>query len=624
MNSSRTGVTLALAICLALSANAAPLGAPPVPAPSLEDIMAASAPRDALLLARARAAVREDAPDRARAAYAELIEQAETSPQIERAARREFIDILVESQRFQQARQLATQDYLDQVGDRERARVQLVLAADSEERLAIARQHPALIDADRLLRSYQDAFSVSELRDIAERSYVQDNYGLAATFWEQVPTADLSPLDRERLGRSWFANRKYDRALEVLAPLLDSTAMAERRAAALYYSGRMLLRQNKAEEGTALLQRLVETDPESQWIDNALWILGRYWLRVDNERARTAFRHLYKSYPDSDYAAQSRWYAAWCNYYDGHRNQFARQAERIRTILPPESTEYRQASFWLARMALDDGRQRQAQQLLRELIEHSRQPDYYLVRASELLQNPALVGNVVQQLEQTPAPENPQQALTLRRIQTLMQLDLVDIAYAEAGELLREYSGAQRSQVARQLAAVGAYTPALRTLGRTDAASYPLAFQPHMEEAARIAELDPYLGWAIMREESAFDPQGTSWVGAMGLMQLMPATARNESRRLGLDLAEPRQAYQIALNIRLGTSYLARMIRYQGKPYLAIASYNGGPGNVDRWEKRFGTDDQDWFIENIPFDETNAYVKKVLTSYALYRKLHQD
>lgn len=135
--------------------------------------------------------------------------------------------------------------------------------------------------------------------------------------------------------------------------------------------------------------------------------------------------------------------------------------------------------------------------------------------------------------------------------------------------------------------------------------------------------------WALVhgliRQESQFDREAQSPVGARGLMQLMPATAREVARKKGLAHQTDWLLTRPDHNIALGTTYLDQLIRrYDGSYPLALAAYNGGMGNVDKWIARYGDprtgaiDMIDW-IELIPFDETRNYVQRVMESTYIYR-----
>ncbi|MBF0187409.1 MAG: lytic transglycosylase domain-containing protein [Magnetococcales bacterium] len=136
--------------------------------------------------------------------------------------------------------------------------------------------------------------------------------------------------------------------------------------------------------------------------------------------------------------------------------------------------------------------------------------------------------------------------------------------------------------------------------------------------------LDPSLIWATARQESLLLHRVQSRVGAIGLLQLMPATAKEEIRIVGLD---PFTRYRMQLpyfNLALGQSYLSRMLgRFEGDLVLALISYNAGPGRALSWRKTRYQHDPILFIESIPFTETRHYVKRVSHAYAIYRALEK-
>jgi soluble lytic murein transglycosylase len=138
-----------------------------------------------------------------------------------------------------------------------------------------------------------------------------------------------------------------------------------------------------------------------------------------------------------------------------------------------------------------------------------------------------------------------------------------------------------------------------------------------------------WLTYAIMQTESRFDPGVTSFAGARGLVQLMPATARTVAKSAGVELSGEGALYDPALNLDLGMRYLGRLTaRYEGEAEgpvaLAIPSYNAGPGAVDRWLGERGDWELDLFIEAIPYDETRKYTQSVLGRWLAYRWLYGE
>lgn len=147
---------------------------------------------------------------------------------------------------------------------------------------------------------------------------------------------------------------------------------------------------------------------------------------------------------------------------------------------------------------------------------------------------------------------------------------------------------------------------------------FPLSHREIVREQAGATGLDEAWIYAILRQESAFDPKAVSHAGATGLMQLMPATARQVALSLGLPRPSRNDLYDPELNIALGSTYLLDMRRrYLGNPVLATAAYNAGPGNVDRWLPEHPQDADVW-VATIPYSETRGYVRRVLAYRVIY------
>ncbi len=162
---------------------------------------------------------------------------------------------------------------------------------------------------------------------------------------------------------------------------------------------------------------------------------------------------------------------------------------------------------------------------------------------------------------------------------------------------------------------------ALRCVARAGARDalafrFPLAFASAVREASRETGLSDSEIWSIIRQESAFDHAAVSRAGARGLMQLMPATARELARQLHWqgrpDLSDPET------NIRLGSRYLDALVQRFGRLEYAAAAYNAGPSRVSRWLQRLGQADVRVWVEAIPFDETRRYVQQVMAFRVVY------
>lgn len=151
------------------------------------------------------------------------------------------------------------------------------------------------------------------------------------------------------------------------------------------------------------------------------------------------------------------------------------------------------------------------------------------------------------------------------------------------------------------------------------AAAYPRPWPEHAAESASPAGLSAAHIYAVMRQESGFDPDVVSHADAIGLMQLLPETALRMAARIGLDLRRE-MLFDPEINIRVGAAYVGGLVSRFGVP-LAFAGFNAGGHRVDSWLQRSGRIELDLFVEHIPFEQTRNYIRRVTTHLAHYRYL---
>jgi len=150
---------------------------------------------------------------------------------------------------------------------------------------------------------------------------------------------------------------------------------------------------------------------------------------------------------------------------------------------------------------------------------------------------------------------------------------------------------------------------------------YPIAYWDLIRKYSAQNGLDPYIVAALMCQESTFVANIRSPAKAVGLMQLMAPTARQYSRKIGIPYT-PNVLTTPELSIRVGTAYLADQLREYGQWYLVLAAYNAGDGRVRRWVPERPGLSQEEFIDDIPFYETQGYVRRILATAEDYRRLY--
>jgi soluble lytic murein transglycosylase len=153
---------------------------------------------------------------------------------------------------------------------------------------------------------------------------------------------------------------------------------------------------------------------------------------------------------------------------------------------------------------------------------------------------------------------------------------------------------------------------------------YPYHYRAAIESNALRHNLDPLLVAAVIRVESKFRPDAVSRKGAVGLMQVMPATAEWIAERVGIGDFSPDMLLDPEVNIRFGTWYLANLRdEFNGDLAVMIAAYNGGRGHVSRWLEEGAWDGSYAGRSSIPFSETRIFLYRVWTTYTRYRRLYE-
>ncbi len=152
---------------------------------------------------------------------------------------------------------------------------------------------------------------------------------------------------------------------------------------------------------------------------------------------------------------------------------------------------------------------------------------------------------------------------------------------------------------------------------------YPQKYAAYVEQYATEYGVEKELIYAIMKAESNFDSTATSHSEAYGLMQLLESTAMEVANELGEEYLPKEALYDPQKNVQIGTAYIAKLLdKYDGNKVLALAAYNAGIGNVADWIEEGILKEDGSNPENIPFKETNMYVRKIMRDYQIYQDIY--
>jgi soluble lytic murein transglycosylase len=420
---------------------------------------------------------------------------------------------------------------------------------------------------------------------------------------------------------------RFDAAARTLGLLVDRSP-AERRPALRLELARVLVRTGDKPRALTALDAVIAAGSDADKAE-ALYLKARVLEDQSREaEAIAAYRQVAANYPTREAAAASLWRLGWLSYLK--RDAQAAQQSWMRLAELGSAGAYRYpALYWAGRAREQVGGD--ALKLYGRILAEAPRSYYGLLASARIGRTKD--GGVTSSIS---LPAEPREAIAsdpgFARVETLRRINLAEDA---AQELEYAVQGAGADPV-RLYGLAGAwveaerYHMALRIMRRhfQPAAAtgdpalprafweiyYPWGWRDDVLAASQGVKLDPYLVAAVVREESSYYPRAVSRAGARGLMQLMPTTARLLAPAGDLD--------NPAFNIQLGTRFLAGLLREFNDPRLALAAYNAGPTRVRQWWASRRSDDIEVFVEQIPFDETRLYVKRIVISWDEYRRIY--
>ncbi|HUO65513.1 MAG TPA: transglycosylase SLT domain-containing protein [Terriglobales bacterium] len=422
-------------------------------------------------------------------------------------------------------------------------------------------------------------------------------------------------------------------------------ATGERRAPWLLESAKIQQKKNR-EGAVAALDRLVADYPRAPEADDALLLKARILESgPDPKAAEPVYLKLAQNYPESEEGIAAQWRLGWLSWLRSDFTEAAERWSRI-TAIRTASQNYRDAAlYWTARAQAAAGQTESAAKYYAQLISESPRSYHGILALRRVPRTQPSAGRnpAATQLAAS-LPADPREFLqtdaSYARIEALYVVGLGDFADEEMDELVRRSVADARRLYALSTvyAQDSRYFLSLRILRRHFLglarsappavprtfweAFYPLGWRWELNEAASNAAVDPYLVAAIVREESSYNAQARSRVGARGLMQLMPDTAKPMARQRGLLFNDGALLDEPAANLTLGSAHLAGLLKEFGDPRLAVAAYNAGATPVRQWWKARPTDDMEVWVELIPFTETRGFVRRVMLAWEEYRRLY--
>jgi soluble lytic murein transglycosylase len=452
---------------------------------------------------------------------------------------------------------------------------------------------------------------------------------------EPFATGDDAEVVALRLAECDNYLRRYRDARDALAPRLDH---ASRRAEAQFFSLTATGELGERDEYVRLARALVTDFPDSSWAEETLNNLATYYIVADDdEQADAVFRELFAKFPQGPHAERAAWKVGWWAYKHARYHDTITFFESAASGFP--RSDYRPAYlYWSARSREQLG-DKQGAAAVHRIVTSDYLYSYYGRLASRRLQ-----GTGVRLVSDTPQATPPPAAVsappTGDLIRLLLSLELYDQAreellyaqrtwgdnpvvsatlgwvYNKQGDLRRGIIHMKRAYP-QYMAEEGSRLPVevLKVV-------FPIDYWALIRKYSPVYKLDPFLVAALINQESAFDADVKSSANAVGLMQVLPSTGRQYARSLHIRRYSSASLTRPETNLQLGMAYFAELIRRFGGVQYALASYNAGEHRVYAWNAERPGLDLDEYIDDIPFPETQTYVKRIIGTAEDYRRLY--
>lgn len=527
-------------------------------------------------------------------------------------------------------------DSLGQFGEASRLRVKLAWTPDQraalrEGLLAVIRQRPGRPEARQAL-DYLALTSVAlppqQALDAARLATQSGAAMAAAPLYAQAVAGRIAgPADLLAYGAALTSIRKYRDAIKVFTRLRGDTTY---RTEATYRLAWLETRSRASGTAAALDQLLAKIPDDTLTRPRALFLAGSLaWQRGDQLAARLRWGELIQRFPLADSAARGGFLSGMILYEAGLTSEAGARWERVHLL--DGGTDGLAAGYWAGRAWSEIGENRRATGLWQSVIARDAASYYGILSARRLNVASWRPAPVPDQFQRYPDVDS-----ALTRVQVLRSLQMDSEISYEVSWLTgdRERSperalsiGDAFRRAGDPVAAIASARRALLAGAAPDARTYrllyPRHFEDHLETHAAAAGLDPFLVAALIRQESVWQPNARSRVGALGLMQVMPATGRLIARSLRVSGWSPRQLLEPATNLRFGTYYLSLSLqRYGGDLPRALAAYNAGATRTGPWATGLAATDSEVFVERISLRETRDYVRIIERNLALYRALY--
>jgi soluble lytic murein transglycosylase len=453
-----------------------------------------------------------------------------------------------------------------------------------------------------------------------------------------LASGDDRALVELRLAACEYHLKRYRAARDRLRPYLDRVSPEQAEVAYYYLSALRGLRRKG--EFVTRARALARDFPQSPWAEAALDALATHYI-VEDEDAQAAgiCRELYTRFPTGRHAERAAWKAGWWAYRQRDFAEAVRFFESAAALVP--RSNYRPSFvYWAGRARARMGDTALARERLALTIADYGGTYYGRLAVRELAKLPGAPPGAEEPPRTAAAPVTFTEPPTAPLIRLLVAVELYDAALDEIDYARAAWGSSpaleataalvlnRQGEYARGALAIKRAYPQYLTAGSGNLPDevlkviFPLDYWALIQKHAAAYDLDPHLMAALVAQESMFDAGARSGANAHGLMQIVPSTGRRVGRTVGLRRVTPRALKDPETSLRLGTKLLADLIKKFHEVHLALAAYNAGDYRVVRWMKERPGLPADEFVDDLPFPETQAYVRRILGTAEDYRRLY--
>jgi soluble lytic murein transglycosylase len=476
---------------------------------------------------------------------------------------------------------------------------------------------PAYSAATNISNTYGIPFQPTENDYLQRANTLFDKSRWSEALQNYNKLSSKSTEVRTNIGIAMVNTKRLNEAENILKNINSPTA--------LFWRGKLKTKQGLDSEASQLYTQIHLLYPNSPLAPEGLYNAARlYQINDQTQQAIKTYDILIRSYPRNEYAEDGAWNLGWIYYRKG---QYREAHGTFSAFTDSESSfNASNAKYWRARTLEKQGKRDEAHVQYRELA-GSTIPTYHTYLAQKKSGYTPTFANI--------NPESsalgPKASSRKEKAQLLISLGMPEEAQLEIVAMEDEANTKEEFVIVSLLySQVDDYNKSINAaqgigLPQANRLSFPKGYKEIVGPYAKKYGVDELLVYSIIREESRFQKDVVSPADAVGLMQLIPPTARTVARQIGINGFSTSMLTIPRINIEMGIFYFKQVLdQFNGDVELALASYNAGPHRAADWKVRFYGLEKDEFIEEVPFKETRNYIRRILRSYGAYKAIYGD